>query len=209
MSIVLEKRGTISLEKDTRYGRIGLGWHVNEMPGAPEHDFDVSVLLLGQNGMCNRDEDFIFYNNLRGRNDCVVHTGDDKTGSSDDGYGSDRGTDGNYVNDCEVVKIDFDAIPADIYKIVVICTIYEADKRRQTFQDAKNAYIRLVKVDSPDDEFGTEKVRFNMSRDLGFENGVIAAEIARDGRGWAFNAVGDGFSGGLAYLLPKYGLNVG
>ena len=42
----------------------------------------------------------------------------------------------NHVNDCEVVKIDFDAIPSDIYKIVVICTIYEADKRRQTFHIA-------------------------------------------------------------------------
>lgn len=208
MSIVLKKRGTIQLEKDTRYGRIGLGWHVNEIEGKPEHDFDVSVLLLGSNNKCNRDEDFIFYGNLVGRNNCVIHTGDDKTGSSDDVSGYDHGTDGNYVNDCEVVKIDFDSIPNDVTKILVICTIYEAEKRRQTFKDAKNSYIRLVKVDSPESEFGTEKVRFNMSDELGFENGVIVAEINRTGHTWEFKAIGEGFNGGLEYLLPQYGLAV-
>lgn len=204
MAIKIEKRGVIQLTKNKRYKKVCLGWHVDRVAGKPDYDFDVSLLMLGENGKCNHDEDFIFYNNKVGRNNCVNHTGDDRKGSSTEGYNAD----GEYVNDCEVINIDLDVVPVDIQSMIIVCTLYEAERRKQQFRDVKNSYVRVLSVDDPDEQYGDEEVRYNMSSDLGFENGYIVAKLIRNGRGWDFQAVGDGFDGGLEALLPKYGLVV-
>ena len=85
---------------------------------------DAAAFLLGENGKVLRDEDFVFYNNLSGRNDAVVHTGDNLTG---EGEGDD-----------EVILIDFKKLPDEIKKICYYCyntrERYPKDKILDKFQ---------------------------------------------------------------------------
>ena len=62
---------------------VGLGWDTNKYDGGKDFDLDSSVFLLGSNGKCSTEADFIFYNNATGGNGSVVHTGDNRTGDGD------------------------------------------------------------------------------------------------------------------------------
>lgn len=83
MAVNLSKGQRVSLDKSVTLARIGLGWDTNRYDGGSDFDLDASVFLLGANGKVLRDEDFVFYNNLNGRNGAVVHTGDNRTGEGD------------------------------------------------------------------------------------------------------------------------------
>lgn len=78
MAVNLSKGQRVSLDKSVTLARIGLGWDTNKYDGGSDFDLDASVFLLGANGKVLRDEDFVFYNNLNGRNGAVVHTGDNR-----------------------------------------------------------------------------------------------------------------------------------
>ena len=83
MAINLQKGQRISLEKSMTHALVGLGWDTNKYDGGADFDLDASVFLLGENDKLLRDEDFVFYNNLSGRDGAVVHMGDNLTGGSD------------------------------------------------------------------------------------------------------------------------------
>lgn len=79
MAVNLSKGQRVSLDKSVTMARIGLGWDINRYDGGQDFDLDACVFLLGANGKVQRDEDFVFYNNLNARNGAVVHTGDNRT----------------------------------------------------------------------------------------------------------------------------------
>ena len=83
MAISLVKGQKVSLDNSMRLALVGLGWDTNRYDGGHDFDLDASAFLLGENGKLQRDEDFIFYNNLESRNKAVVHTGDNLTGDGD------------------------------------------------------------------------------------------------------------------------------
>ena len=56
---------------------------------------------------------------------------------------------------------------------------------------------------------GAELIRYDLSEDFSIETAIIAGELYRNGGEWKFNAVGSGFSGGLAALCANFGLNAG
>jgi len=60
---------------------VGLGWDTNKYDGGNDFDLDSSVFLLAENGKVASESDFIFYNNPKGGNGAVVHTGDKRTWS--------------------------------------------------------------------------------------------------------------------------------
>ena len=83
MAISLVKGQKVSLDSSMKLALVGLGWDTNRYDGGHDFDLDASAFLLGENGKLQRDEDFIFYNNLESRNKAVVHTGDNLTGDGD------------------------------------------------------------------------------------------------------------------------------
>ena len=83
MAINLQKGQRVSLDHSMKLALVGLGWDTNRYDGGADFDLDASAFLLGENGKLLRDEDFVFYNNLNGRNGAVVHTGDNLTGDGD------------------------------------------------------------------------------------------------------------------------------
>jgi len=151
---------------------------------------DASAFLLGENGKALEDSDFIFYNNLKGRNECVVHTGDNRTG---EGEGDD-----------EQIKINFSKIPPEIHKIAITVTIHDANARGQNFGQVSNAFVRVVNEDT-----NAEIMRYDLAEEFSVETALVVCELYRYGSEWKFNAIGSGFSGGLAALCSNYGLQAG
>ncbi len=80
MAINLTKGQRVSLDDSMKLALVGLGWDTNRYDGGYDFDLDASAFLLGENGKLMRDEDFVFYNNLNGRDGAVIHTGDNTTG---------------------------------------------------------------------------------------------------------------------------------
>ena len=142
MGINLSKGQRVSLEKSMTLALVGLGWDTNQYDGGHDFDLDAAAFLLGENGKVLKDEDFVFYNNLDGRNGAVVHTGDNLTGEGD--------------GDDEVILIDFTKIPDEIKKIAITVTIHQAVERGQNFGQVSNAYVRVARRASESDMVGTE-----------------------------------------------------
>ncbi|PGC62520.1 TerD family protein [Bacillus safensis] len=192
MAIQLSKGQRVDLTK-TNPGltkvMIGLGWDTNKYSGGAEFDLDASAFLVDANNSCQQDTDFVFYNNLQHPSGSVTHTGDNRTGEGD--------------GDDEQILVDFSKIPANIDRIGITVTIHDAEARSQNFGQVSNAFVRVV-----NEEGGEELIRFDLGEDFSIETAVVVCELYRHGSDWKFNAIGSGFSGGLAALCQNYGLEV-
>ncbi|MBU8878382.1 TerD family protein [Bacillus sp. FJAT-29790] len=192
MAIQLSKGQRIDLTK-TNPGLtkvlIGLGWDTNKYQGGHDFDLDASAFLVDANNKCQNDQDFVFYNNLQHPSGSVVHTGDNRTG---EGEGDD-----------EQLIVDFTKIPSHVDRIGITVTIHDAELRQQNFGQVSNAFVRLV-----DNSNEQELLRFDLGEDFSIETAVVVCELYRHGGDWKFNAIGSGFSGGLASLCRNYGLQV-
>ncbi|EHQ88344.1 TerD family protein [Desulfosporosinus youngiae] len=169
---------------------VGLGWDTNKYSGGSDFDLDASVFLLDKNSRAGGLEDFIYYNNLVGGNGSVTHTGDNLTGEGD--------------GDDEQVKVDLAAVPAHVERIAFTVTIHEAAQRSQNFGQVTNAFVRVV-----NEANGQEVMRYDLGEDFSVETALVVCELYRHQGEWKFNAIGSGFSGGLAALCTNYGLQVG
>ena len=167
----------------------GLGWDVNMFDSGTDFDLDAAVFMLGANGKCPTEKEFIFYGNLSHPSGAVNHMGDNLTG---EGEGDD-----------EQIQIDLQKVPENIKKIAFTVTIYDAEKRRQNFGQVSNAYIRLV-----NEANGAELIRYDLGEEFSIETAVVVGELYRNNGEWKFNAIGGGFEGGLAALCGFYGIDV-
>lgn len=189
MALSLSKGGNLSLTKEApgmTKVLVGLGWDARSTDGT-EFDLDASAFLLKADGKVRADSDFIFYNQLKSVDGSVEHTGDNRTGEGD--------------GDDEAIKVDLSKIPADIHKIAFTVTIHEAEARRQSFGQVRNAFIRIVNQDT-----NVEVGRYDLDEDASTETAVIFGELYRHGTEWKFRAVGQGFNGGLKPLAESFGL---
>ena len=189
MALSLSKGGNLSLTKEApgmTKVLVGLGWDARSTDGQ-DFDLDASAFLLKADGKVRADSDFIFYNQLKSVDGSVEHTGDNRTGEGD--------------GDDEAIKVDLSKIPADIHKIAFTVTIHEAEARRQSFGQVRNAFIRIVNQDT-----NVEVGRYDLAEDASTETAMIFAELYRHGTEWKFRAVGQGFKGGLKPLAESFGL---
>jgi len=192
MPINLSKGQRIDLTKGNprlKSIMVGLGWDVNAFDSGFDFDLDASAFMLGENGKCPTESEFIFYGNLAHSSKAVEHMGDNLTG---EGEGDD-----------EQIHVDLSKIPANISKIAFTVTIYEADERNQNFGQVSNSYIRIV-----DEGSGQELIRYDLGEDFSIETAVVVGEMYKNKGEWKFNAIGSGFQGGLAALCNHYGIEV-
>lgn len=168
---------------------VGLGWDVNAFDSGSDFDLDAAAFMVGENGKCPTEKEFVFYGNLEHASGAVKHMGDNLTG---EGEGDD-----------EQIQIDLTKIPANIQRIAFTVTIYEAETRRQNFGQVQNAFIRIV-----DEATNTELIRYDLGEDFSIETAVVVGELYRNNGEWKFNAIGSGFQGGLAALCGHYGIEV-
>ena len=168
---------------------VGLGWDVNAFDTGADFDLDAAVFMLGTNGKCPTDKEFIFYSNLKHPSESVIHQGDNLTGEGD--------------GDDEEIMVDLTKVPANIERIAFTVTIYDSDVRHQNFGQVSNAYIRLV-----DESTGVELIHYDLGEDFSIETAVVVGELYKNNGEWKFNAIGSGFQGGLAALCGHYGIEV-
>ena len=194
MGVNLAKGQRVSLDKNMNMALIGLGWDTNRYDGGKDFDLDASAFLLNADGKVRKDEDFIFYGNLKSSDGSVTHTGDNLTGEGD--------------GDDEVLIIDFSKVPADIQKIAITVTIYDAQVRGQHFGQVSNAYVRVARMANENDMVGTEVLKFDLAEEFSVETALVVCEIYKNNGEWKFNAVGAGYQGGLEALCRSFGVNV-
>lgn len=191
MPLNLSKGQKVSLTKGNpglKKIMVGLGWDVNAFDSGSDFDLDASAFLVGTNGKCPTEREFIFYGNLEHSSGAVKHMGDNLTG---EGEGDD-----------EQIEVDLSKMPVNIEKVAFTVTIYDAESRRQNFGQVSNAYCRIV-----DENTGAEIVRFDLGEDFSIETAVVVGELYKHGGEWKFNAIGSGFQGGLAALCAHYGID--
>ena len=192
MPINLTKGQKVDLTKDNPNLTkiiVGLGWDVNAFDSGAAFDLDASVFMVGSNGKCPTEKEFIFYGNLTHSSESVKHMGDNRTGEGD--------------GDDEQIEIDLTKIPANIDKIAFTVTIYDADERRQNFGQVSNSYIHIQDMIT-----GTDLIRYDLGEDFSIETAIVVGELYRHNGQWKFNAIGSGFQGGLAALCGHYGIEV-
>jgi tellurium resistance protein TerD len=191
MAVVLSKGGTVSLTKEAG-GRslvsltVILGWEADETPGVV-FDLDASALILDGNSRVISDEHFVFYNNLKSPEGGVTHSGDILDGDGDD----------------EEIVVELPQMPTYAQSVVFVVSIEDAAARKQSFDNVKNASIRVVNnTDSK------ELARFDLSSGAAGQTALVFGEVYRDGSDWKFRALGDGHAGGFVGILRQHGVNV-
>jgi tellurium resistance protein TerD len=193
MAVSLTKGGNISLTKEAGPSglaavTVGLGWDARTTTGEA-FDLDASAILCNDAGKARTDDDFVFYGHLTSGDGTVKHQGDERTGET--------------AGDDEQIKVTLSGVAADVDKIVFSASIYEADKRGQSFGQVRKAYIRIV-----NDADGSELARYDLSEDASTEAAMVFGELYRNGAEWKFRAVGQGYQAGLAGIAKDFGLNV-
>lgn len=168
---------------------VGLGWDVNAYDSGADFDLDAAAFMLGDNGKCPTEKEFIFYGNLTHPSDALKHMGDNLTGEGD--------------GDDEQIMIDLSMVPANVTKIAFTVTIYDAETRRQNFGQVNNAFIRIY-----NEENGEEMLRYDLGEDFSIETAAVFGELYKNGDEWKFNAIGSGYQGGLAALCENFGVDV-
>jgi tellurium resistance protein TerD len=190
-TLTLSKGSNLSLTKadpQLRRAMIGLGWDPRTTAGE-QFDLDASALLVTASGKVRSNDDFIFYNQLSSKDGSVVHQGDNRTG---EGEGDD-----------EQILIDLNLVPAEIEKIVIIVSIDQAEARRQSFGQVRDAFCRVVNEDT-----NSEIVRYDLTEDAAAETCMIFAELYRNNRDWKFRAVGQGYATGLRGIATDFGIGL-
>jgi len=192
MPISLSKGQKVDLTKGNpglKKIMVVLGLDVNAFDSGADFDLDAAAFMVGANGKCPTEKEFVFYGNLTHPSESVKHMGDNLTG---EGEGDD-----------EQIEIELAKVPANVEKIAFTVTIYDADVRRQNFGQVSNAFIRIV-----DETTNTELIRYDLGEDFSIETAVVVGELYRHNGEWKFNAIGSGFQGGLAALCGHYGIEV-
>lgn len=196
MPISLKKGEKISLSKNAPGLKkiiVGLGWDTRQTSGAA-FDLDAAGFLLGATGKVRSDGDFVFYGmdkvggKLITKDGAVEHTGDNKTGAGD--------------GDDESLVVDLTKVAADVQRIVFTATIHDAVKRGQSFGQVTNAFIRVVNA-----EDNTEICRFDISEEASTNTALDFGAVYRKDAEWRFDAIGQGYDGGLLALCSRYGID--
>lgn len=191
MPVSLNKGQKVSLTKENpglANVVVGLGWDINQFDNGGSFDLDTAAFMLGDNGRCPTEKEFIFFGNLNHTSGSVQHLGDNKTGAGD--------------GDDEQIRINLTAIPDNISRIAFTVTIYEAEERRQNFGQVNNAFIRIYNENN-----GEELLRYDLGEDFSIETAVVFGELYKHNGEWKFNAIGGGYQGGLAALCANYGID--
>jgi tellurium resistance protein TerD len=190
-SVSLSKGGNVSLSKaapNLIAVTVGLGWQVRQTSGAA-YDLDASAIVLDERGKVLSDQYFVFFNNLASPDGSVQHLGDNLVGG---GGGDD-----------EQITIDLRALNPQAAKVVFAVSIYDADVRRQTFGQVRDAFIRVI-----DSNTGIEIARYDLTEDASTETAMLFGELYRYGGEWKFRAVGQGYASGLRGIAVDFGVNV-
>jgi tellurium resistance protein TerD len=186
MSMQLTKGERFNLSQevpDLKKMAIALGWQVTE--AGQSYEIDVSAFMLGANGKIPNDKYFIFYNNLQSCDGSVLQSIPDKNNRSQENK--------------TIYGVILERVNPEIEEMTFVVTIHEADKISANFSNIKNAFIKIVNLDT-----GSELVRYELNENFSRETAVEFGRLYRKNGEWRFQAVGQGYQAGLQSFVDKY-----
>lgn len=187
MAIELKKRQPFDLTKrDPGLRKIlaGLSWGPTAVNGIVP-DCDLALFMLASTNKVPGEKFFVFYNNLLSEDGSVEHIGDSRDGAG--------------AGDAEVIEIDLSKVVTEVVQIVFAVTIHEAEQRGHDFGNVRNAAVRIV-----NNANGEELCKFTLTEQFSNADSLVIGRLYRDQKDWKFEAMGDGFGGGLGALVELY-----
>jgi tellurium resistance protein TerD len=186
MGIDLSKGARVNLEKEApglSSVKIGLGWNPNVTDTGTDFDLDASVFLVDASGKTPSQNYFVYYNNKVSEDGSVTHEGDNLTG---EGEGDD-----------EVIAIDLAKVNSSVTEIIFVVTIHDAENRKQNFGQVPSSFIRIF-------DGSNEIAKYELDEDFSTETAVEFGKLYKKDGTWRFQAVGNGYNGGLESFVAKY-----
>lgn len=189
MTISLIKGQNISLEK-TDGGNLqqvifAVGWSSNKKQSFWSGllsldngiDLDASAILLDEK---NQYQESVYFGQLTSKNNCLVHSGDDRSGKS--------------KADNEVITVDLARLSDSTKTIIFTVNSFSGE----TFDQVDNAYCRLI-----DQQVNKEIAKCQLTA-KGSHTGIIMAKIYRHNGGWKMQMI-DEYLNGRTYkeLIPS------
>ena len=201
----MTKKATFKLEKDSKFNlskdnptlsivRAELSWNTPDKV-FPKYDLDVSVFGLTHTKAGPKlalDDYFVYYNH---------HNKDSKDPSApiitDDQaiIKSPDETEGGI----EWVKFNLPLINSSVEEMSIIITIHDAERRKQTFNQVKDASIRII-----NDETNEVICEYDLGNEFADSTAVQVGAMLRDNNEWSFAAIGAGYQIGLSEFIEGY-----
>lgn len=154
-------------------------------------DVDVSVLLLGRDGLVRTSGDLVFYNQPVGAAG-AVHLRDKLQPEND--------TSAEVAWSSDVVTLELDDVPEDIERIIFSASLDPS--LGVTFGDAAAVRLRIQRTAD-----AADLIVYDIE-DAGSEMALLFGELYRREGNWKIRAVGQGYAEGLSALVTAYGVEV-
>lgn len=175
------QKALLNLQGNNTRVKACFGWNVNDQ----RCDIDVSAFLVTVNGKVPSDDWFVFYGQEISP-DCSVKFQVDAT-----------------HKDREIIDVDFACLNPNINRVVFVMTINEAFQRNLNFSMIKDAYIRILDVNSQ-----SELLSYRMDQYYANVTSMTIGELYKYNGMWKFNAVGNGVHQDLAGQCAIYGVEI-
>lgn len=169
-------------------------------------DLDAHAWLLNGDGVIVNNEGFVFYNSVnRTEKFDKAKFGNKKNYlestrplSAD---GAVLGPKDELKGGIETINICLSKINPEVQEVAVSSTVYVPnDDNVETFGQVENAKITVIDEDSDE-----PLCFFELSKDFQTEDAMVAGRfIVNDDGDWEFEAVGNGYNGGLQTLVDMY-----
>lgn len=169
-------------------------------------DLDTHAWLLNLDGIIVNDDGFVFYNSVnrtekfdRAKFGNKKNYLDSTRPMSADGavFGPKDELEGGI----ETINICLSKIAPEVQEVAISATVYVPnDDNVETFGEVENAKITVI-----DEESGEALCFYELSKDYKSEDALVAARFIINNEGeWEFEAVGNGYNGGLQTLVDMY-----
>lgn len=169
-------------------------------------DLDAQAWLLNLDGLIVNDEGFVFYNSVnRTEKFDKLKFGNrknwqDKTRpmSAD---GAVLGPKDELDGGIETINIELSKIAPKVQEVAISATVYVPnDDNVETFGQVENGKITIIDEDS-----GEPLCYYELSKDYHSEDAVVAGRFVINDEGdWEFEALGNGYNGGLQTLVDMF-----
>lgn len=220
----LNKGDRFTLDKSEGLSKIRV-----ELTWESEADLDAEAFCLSEDGVIIEDADFVYYNSAKRalpfeegtdeskfmdnvteepfnlkvhgskkkwQANTVPLSFDESVVGSWDDPGQEDGDDEEEAG--ETIRVNLDRVRPDIREIVFTVTIHEGNG--VTFKDVKNAKITIINIDNNE-----ELCSYALNEEFKNEDAVAVGALHLSDEGdWEFEALGNGYEGGLQTLVDLY-----
>lgn len=169
-------------------------------------DLDAQAWLLNQDGVIVNDEGFVFYNSVNRTEKWDKSKFGNKKNyleqtrplSAD---GAVLGPKDELKGGIETINLCLSKIASEVQEVAISATVYiPNDDDVKTFGEVENAKITVI-----DEASKAPLCFYELSRDYKTEDAVVAARFVINDKGvWEFEALGNGYNGGLQTLVDMY-----